>query len=337
MTSWQIRSAHRRYLHPAVARARHSGQPDLREPLVARLHGLRRRQPVAKRADQVVPDGNHRAQARCPSGLLTDRIMHLAFPACGTTNRVAEERLQGNPQCGSCRAPRACCSAGNVGQAARGTTGRMMRNVALLLSTLLTLAAQTGSATDLLDVWRAAQQHDLEFAAAGAAHQAGEARRTQAGTLWRPSVQLTGTAGRMSSETSINGAQFSAPGFGQTNGVNFNTSVTNGAMGRWSIEARQPLLSRERQAQGRQLELSADVADLEWQNAQQTLDADHRAALFRRRTRERIAARAAAAAERSRSCAHRDEGSSCGGRHTGHRHLRGGGTCRGHQGANTGD
>ena len=53
--------------------------------------------------------------------------------------------------------------------------------------------------------------------------------------------------------------------------MNFNTSVTNGALGRWSIEARQPLLSRERQAQSRQLELSADVADLEWQNAQQTL------------------------------------------------------------------
>ena len=147
----------------------------------------------------------------------------------------------------------------------------MMRSSIVVLSMVLMAVARPGSATDLLDVWRAAQQHDLEFAAAGSAHQAGEARRTQAGTLWRPSVQLTGTAGRMSSETTINGAQFSAPGFGQTDGVNFNTSVTNGALGRWSIEARQPLLNRERQAQSRQLELSADVADLEWQNAQQTL------------------------------------------------------------------
>ena len=118
----------------------------------------------------------------------------------------------------------------------------MMRGSIVALSMVLMAAAQPGSAADLIDVWRAAQQHDLEFAAAGSAHQAGEARRTQAGALWRPSVQLTGTAGRMSSETTINGAQFSAPGFGQTDGVNVNTSVTNGAMGRWSIEARQPRL-----------------------------------------------------------------------------------------------
>ena len=114
----------------------------------------------------------------------------------------------------------------------------MMRKFLWVLSTVLVLAAETGGAADLLDVWRAAQQHDLDFAAAGAAHEAGAARRTQAGTLWRPTVQFTGTAGRMSSETAINGAQFSAPGFGQTDGVNFNTSVTNGAMGRWTIEAR---------------------------------------------------------------------------------------------------
>lgn len=146
-----------------------------------------------------------------------------------------------------------------------------MRKSAVALWAVVMLAAQAGRAADLVDVWRAAQQHDLDFAAAGAAHQAGEARRAQSGTLWRPSVQLTGTAGRMSSETTVNGAQFSAPGFPQTDGVNFNTSVNNGALGRWTIEARQPLLSRERQAQSRQLELSADVAELEWQNARQTL------------------------------------------------------------------
>ena len=31
--------------------------------------------------------------------------MRLVCPACGTTNRVSEERLQDNPVCGSCRAP----------------------------------------------------------------------------------------------------------------------------------------------------------------------------------------------------------------------------------------
>ena len=94
----------------------------------------------------------------------------------------------------------------------------MMRSSTVVLSMVLMVVAQPGSATDLLDVWRAAQQHDLEFAAAGSAHQAGEARRTQAGTLWRPSVQLTGTAGRMSSETTINGASFPRRASGKRTG-----------------------------------------------------------------------------------------------------------------------
>ena len=51
------------------------------------------------------------------------------------------------------------------------------------------------------------------------------------------------------------------------------------------------------------------------------LDADHRAALLRRGARERVAARAAAAAGRSRPRAHRDPGSPRPGRHTGDRHL----------------
>ena len=75
----------------------------------------------------------------------------------------------------------------------------------------------------------------------------------------------------MSSESETTGAQFSAPGFPQTDGVSFNTSVNNGALGRWMVEARQPLISRERLARSRQLELSADIADLEWQGARQTL------------------------------------------------------------------
>ena len=52
-----------------------------------------------------------------------------------------------------------------------------MRSRLIVVSTLLTFAASAAGATDLLDVWRAALQHDLEFSAADAAHQAGEARR----------------------------------------------------------------------------------------------------------------------------------------------------------------
>jgi outer membrane protein len=146
-----------------------------------------------------------------------------------------------------------------------------MRSFLIVVSSLLTLSASMAGATDLIDVWHAALRHDLDFAAADAVHQAGVARRAQGESLWRPTVQVTATAGRMSSETATNGAQFSAPGFAQTNGVSFNTSVTNGALGRWAVEARQPLISRERLARSRQLELTADIADLEWQGAQQAL------------------------------------------------------------------
>jgi len=132
-------------------------------------------------------------------------------------------------------------------------------------------AAGSAGAADLIDAWRAAQTHDPEFAAAQAARDAGQARREQGASLWRPTVQFSGAAGVGTNETSTNGARFSAPGFGTVDGASFDTSVTNGNLWRWSIQARQPLINRERDASKRQLELAADAADLEWRATQQTL------------------------------------------------------------------
>lgn len=147
----------------------------------------------------------------------------------------------------------------------------MKRIFILFPSVLIMLFAHSASAADLIEAWRAAQENDFEYSASRAAHQAGEARRAQSSSLWRPSVVFTGTVGRSSNETSMSGVQFSAPGFGQSNGVAFNTSVNNGTAERWTVSARQPLISGERQAQGRQLALAADAADLEWQGAKQAL------------------------------------------------------------------
>ena len=130
------------------------------------------------------------------------------------------------------------------------------------------------SATDLVDAWRAAQQHDLDYAAARAAWEAGASRRDQAHALWRPTVMLAGTAGVAGSDTHAAGAQFSAPGLGTSSGVGFVTSINRGTLGRVGLSASLPLYDRERDAQGRQLELSADVADLEWDAAQQALILD---------------------------------------------------------------
>ena len=64
------RPSRRRHLHPPVARTGHPWQPDIRQPVVARVHRVRRRQSSAKRRHPLVPDGNHRAQARRARRLL---------------------------------------------------------------------------------------------------------------------------------------------------------------------------------------------------------------------------------------------------------------------------
>ena len=139
--------------------------------------------------------------------------------------------------------------------------------------TLLALACSTPAAwaTDLLHVWQAAQQNDRELAVARAAQATAQPRRDQAAALWRPGVAFTATAGLATGESEMRGAQFSAPGLGTSSGVNFGTSVTGGTATRWALQASQPLYNPQRRAQQQQLGLQADMADLEWQAAQQAL------------------------------------------------------------------
>ena len=139
------------------------------------------------------------------------------------------------------------------------------------LAAALALCAVSAQATDLMQAWQAARQHDPQAAVADAARAAGETRRAQAASLWRPSVMLSAGAGRTSADSATRGAQFAAPGFGQSSGVSFDTSVNNGNSTRWSLSARQPLYSPERSAQRQQLEIGADAAGLQWQAAQQDL------------------------------------------------------------------
>lgn len=148
---------------------------------------------------------------------------------------------------------------------------RMTRASAAFFAAWLMLAAHAAGATDLLQAWQAAQQQDPEFAAAHAAFEAGNSRRDQARRLWLPSVELNAGAGRMSGDTSMTGAQFSAPGFGQSTGASFDTSIRNGTMTRYTLAAKQPLINRERLARSRQLALTAEIADVEWQDARQAL------------------------------------------------------------------
>ena len=155
----------------------------------------------------------------------------------------------------------------------RTSTGRRPASrgaLALALVLALSGAAPAG-ATGLVAAWEAARRHDAELDVARAAQRAGQARRGQAPALWRPNVALTAAGGVGRADTAIDGARFSAPGFGTVTGAAFDTSIDAGASGRIALAARQPIYDRERSAQSRQLTLSADIADLEWEAAQQAL------------------------------------------------------------------
>ncbi|MEY4235406.1 MAG: hypothetical protein RLZZ454_664 [Pseudomonadota bacterium] len=131
--------------------------------------------------------------------------------------------------------------------------------------------ASCAQALDLTQTWQATLAHDPQIAVSQAARLAGSTKKQQAAALWRPSVVLSASAGATSADSSTTGANFSAPGFPTSNGVEFNTSVTNGSSTRWTLAAKQPLLSAERSAQSKQLEIASSVSELEWQSAQADL------------------------------------------------------------------
>lgn len=144
------------------------------------------------------------------------------------------------------------------------------RRIALLLG-LFVAYTQPAAALDLLQAWQAASQHDPELAAAHAAYNAGQTRREQANSLWRPNIHLNATAGIAHNETQTRGAQFAAPGMGTSGDVSFDTSVRHGTLTEYAISAKQPLYDPKRKAQSQQLKLSAEIATTDWDAARQQL------------------------------------------------------------------
>ena len=142
---------------------------------------------------------------------------------------------------------------------------------ALLAAAVWASSLAPASATDLLQAWQAAQGHDRAYAVARAAHAAAQPRRDQAAALWRPNVALAAAAGVGTNDNKMRGAQFSTPGLGTSNGVDFSTSVHGGTATRWALQASQPLYNPQRRAQQQQLGLQAEQADVQWQAAQQAL------------------------------------------------------------------
>jgi outer membrane protein len=129
---------------------------------------------------------------------------------------------------------------------------------ALLVAALWTPAAH---ALDLLQTWEQARQYDPQMQVVQATRSSVQAFEAQAQSLWRPVVMGSATVGAMSADSRMQGAQFSAPGFGQSNGVSFGTSASAATSTRWSLQAKQALYSPERQAQQAQLQQAASVAE----------------------------------------------------------------------------
>jgi outer membrane protein len=162
----------------------------------------------------------------------------------------------------------------------------------------------TAGEVNLSQAWQAALGHDPAFAAARAQWDAGRTQEQQARALWLPALSANASAGRGALDSHTRGAAFSAPGFGSTTGVDFQSSITGGTATRWSVLAEQPLFDAARIAGARELKAGARLAAEQYRARPARADPAHRAQLFRRAQRRRAGrdARAPAQqAERSRA------------------------------------
>ena len=141
-----------------------------------------------------------------------------------------------------------------------------MKRLPLIAALALAGITSAAHATDLMVAWQAALARDPEIAAARALHEQATFRQEQAKALWAPMVSAGGAVGIGGADSRTKGAE----AMGQSD-VTFKTNVNAGALTRASIGAQKAWISPEREAQSKQLELSAQIAQTQWQQAQQAL------------------------------------------------------------------
>jgi outer membrane protein len=130
------------------------------------------------------------------------------------------------------------------------------------------LIAPSANALELLKTWEQARLHDPQMQVVQATRNSVQAYEAQAKALWRPVLMGSATLGAMSANTSTRGAQFAVGSQAPTTG-DFATSLSAATSTRWSLQAKQPLYSPERQAQQSQLQQTAGVAEWRADLAQQ--------------------------------------------------------------------
>jgi outer membrane protein len=141
-----------------------------------------------------------------------------------------------------------------------------MKRLPLIAALTLAGISSVTHAADLMSAWQAAQTRDPEIAAARALLEQAAFRQEQAKALWAPTVSAGGAVGVGGADSRTKGAE----AMGQSD-VTFKTNVNAGALARASIGAQKAWISPEREAQSKQLELSAQIAQAQWQLAQQAL------------------------------------------------------------------
>ncbi|MFO1468613.1 MAG: TolC family protein [Steroidobacteraceae bacterium] len=150
-----------------------------------------------------------------------------------------------------------------------------MTLLALLLPSMAVAAAPEPVApaapSPLSRAWQGVVAQSPEYAAARARREAGTASSSAARALWMPSLGAEGGFGRRSLDTTSTGAQFSAPGFGVSNGVDFRTSVTDGNAHQWALVLQQPLLDAGRVADAEGLRARGRMAEAQFRLAEQAL------------------------------------------------------------------
>jgi outer membrane protein len=137
---------------------------------------------------------------------------------------------------------------------------------------LLLIAGSAGAAgLGVADAWQAAMQHDPQFESARAQWDAGKTHAAQGRALWLPTLAVQGSTGRADQQSLTSGASFSAPGFGSTNGVDFQTSIDNGKSRQWAFVAEQVLFDPGRMADFTAHKNVAAIAEAQFQQARQDL------------------------------------------------------------------
>jgi outer membrane protein len=141
-----------------------------------------------------------------------------------------------------------------------------MKRLPLIAALALAGITSAANAADLMGAWQAALARDPEITAARALHEQATFRQEQAKALWAPMVSAGGAVGIGGADSRTKGAEAMSQ-----SDVTFKTNVNAGAVTRASIGAQKAWISPEREAQSKQLELSAQIAQTQWQQAQQTL------------------------------------------------------------------